>query len=78
MSMMGDHDQDLQTFMRQRASAYRKNTGGVDGWTDDAQKAITENPKYFVWWYTAKSLALVGAIGAAIFFYCKWQQAKKK
>jgi hypothetical protein len=77
--MMGDHDQDLQTFMRQRASAYRKNTGGpVEGWSDDAQKAITENPKYFVWWYTAKSLALVGAIGAAIFFYCKWQQAKKK
>lgn len=41
------------------------------GWSEDAEKAITENPRYFVWWYTAKSMALVGAIGAAIYFYLK-------
>jgi hypothetical protein len=36
------------------------------GWSADAKKAIVENPDYFVWWYTAKSLALVVvAIGAA-------------
>lgn len=74
-----NNDDGMLAFMKHRAATYRKNTGGpVEGWSDDAQKAITENPKYFVWWYTAKSLALVGAIGAAIFFYCKWQQAKKK
>jgi len=67
-------DHDMTTFMRQRAAAYRQ----LHGWSDDAQKAMVENPKYFVWWYTAKSLALVGAVGAAIYFYCKWQQAKKK
>ena len=67
-------DRDHTTFMRQRAASYRQ----LHGWSDDAQKAMTENPKYFVWWYTAKSLALVGAVGAAIYFYCKWQQAKKK
>lgn len=32
-------------------------------WQEDAQAAITANPRYFVWWYTAKSLALVGALG---------------
>ena len=71
---MNTTDRDMTTFMRQRAAAYRQ----LHGWSDDAQKAMVENPKYFVWWYTAKSLALVGAVGAAIYFYCKWQQAKKK
>jgi hypothetical protein len=32
-------------------------------WQEDAKAAITANPDYFVWWYTAKSLALVGALG---------------
>ena len=50
----------------------------VNGWSEDAKKAITENPNYFVWWYTAKSLALVGAIGLSIYFYLKWQDAKRK
>lgn len=34
----------------------------LGGWSDDAKKAITENPEYFVWWYSAKSMALVGAL----------------
>lgn len=67
-------DRDHTMFMKQRAASYRQ----LHGWSEDAQKAMTENPKYFVWWYTAKSLALVGAVGAAIYFYCKWQQAKRK
>ena len=25
---------------------------------DDARKAISENPDYFVWWYTVKSVGL--------------------
>lgn len=58
--------------------SYLKHNQNLHGWSDDARKAITENPNYFVWWYTAKSLALVGAIGAGIFFYLKWQQAKKR
>lgn len=28
------------------------------GWSDDARKAIVENPDYFVWWYTVKSVGL--------------------
>ena len=31
--------------------------------SSNARMAITANPDYFVWWYTAKSLALVGALG---------------
>jgi len=32
----------------------------LNGWADDAKAAITANPDYFVRWYTAKSLLLVG------------------
>lgn len=30
----------------------------LSGWSDDARKAIVENPDYFVWWYTVKSVGL--------------------
>jgi len=41
----------------------------LDGtWSEDARRAITENPDYFVWWYSVKSLALVAAIGAAAYY----------
>lgn len=33
------------------------------GWSDDAKKAIVENPDYFVWWYTVKSVGL-GVVAA--------------
>ncbi len=36
----------------------------MQGWSDDAQKAIIENPTYFVWWYSIKSIALVAAFAA--------------
>lgn len=31
-------------------------------WGDNAAKAMRDNPAYFVWWYTAKSVALVAAL----------------
>ena len=31
-------------------------------WETNAERAIVANPRYFVWWYTAKSLALVAAV----------------
>jgi len=34
----------------------------VDGFKEDATKAMTENPSYFVTWYTAKSIALCAAL----------------
>lgn len=34
------------------------------GWSDDARKAIVENPDYFVWWYTVKSVGLALLFGA--------------
>jgi hypothetical protein len=30
---------------------------------------MTDNPTYFVWWYSAKSIALVAAIGLAAYWY---------
>jgi len=35
---------------------------GQGGWRNNAERAILANPGYFVWWYTAKSLALVAAV----------------
>lgn len=35
----------------------------VSGFSEDAKKAITENPDYFVWWYTVKSVGL-GVVAA--------------
>jgi hypothetical protein len=32
----------------------------LEGFSQDAEAAIVANPAYFVWWYTAKSIALVG------------------
>lgn len=39
------------------------------GWSDDARTAIQANPDYFVWWYTAKSMALVGALAWVAYLY---------
>ena len=37
-------------------------------WQRNARKTIEQNPDYFVWWYTVKSVALVGAIAAATYY----------
>ncbi len=34
----------------------------LEGFSEDAVKAMTENPEYFCRWYTAKSFMLVGAL----------------
>jgi hypothetical protein len=39
---------------------WHQRSGG--GWRENAEQAILANPSYFVWWYTAKSLALVAAV----------------
>lgn len=41
-----------------------KHAPALEGWSEDAQKTMIENPKYFVWWYSAKSIALVAALAA--------------
>ncbi len=37
-------------------------------WTGDAEAAMLANPTYFVWWYSAKSIALVG-VACALAYY---------
>ncbi len=32
----------------------------LEGFTDDANAAMAANPSYFTWWYSVKSIALVG------------------
>lgn len=39
--------------------SFQPSQASYDGWTDDARVAMQDNPDYFVWWYTAKSLGLV-------------------
>lgn len=41
--------------------------GPLEGFADDARKAIVTNPDYFVWWYTAKSIGLCVAVAALTF-----------
>jgi hypothetical protein len=48
----------------------------LNGWSEDAKTAITSNPDYFVWWYTAKSLLLVGTAFALA--YTLGRQSAKK
>lgn len=43
-------------------------TAIVGGWGDHARLSIQASPDYFVWWYTVKSMLLVGAIGTAAYF----------
>lgn len=43
-------------------------TGATSAFTTNARRAMQANPDYFVWWYTAKSIALVGAIAVASYY----------
>lgn len=49
----------------------------VGGFADDARAAMAARPDYFVWWYTAKSIALVGALAAATYFAGKAAALKR-
>ena len=60
--------------MSYQASTARPSLGA--GWQENAVSAIRENPEYFVWWYTAKSPALVGACAWAAYLLGK--QAGRK
>jgi hypothetical protein len=37
-------------------------------WSDDAKKAMQQNPDYFIWWYTVKSVGL-GVVAAVAAYY---------
>lgn len=40
-------------------------------WHRDAKKTMLENPDYFVWWYTVKSVGLGAAVAVAAYFLGK-------
>lgn len=37
------------------------------GFTEDGKAAIAASPDYFLWWYSVKSILLVGAFGAFMY-----------
>lgn len=37
-------------------------------WTENARRAMNQNPNYFVWWYTVKSIGLAVAVGVACYY----------
>jgi len=49
----------------------------LEGFSQDAEAAIVANPAYFVWWYTAKSIALVG-LAVALAFYIGKNRSKRR
>lgn len=36
----------------------------LGSFTENGEAAIAASPKYFLWWYSVKSILLVGAFGA--------------
>lgn len=40
----------------------------VGGFAENAKTAMAASPDYFAWWYTVKSVLLVGALGTAAYF----------
>jgi hypothetical protein len=46
-------------------------------WSADAKKAMQENPDYFVWWYTAKSIGL-GVVAAVAAYYIGKDVARRE
>lgn len=34
---------------------------------DDAETAMAQSPRYFVWWYTVKSVALCASVAAVAY-----------
>lgn len=48
----------------------------LSGFSDDAVKAMSENPAYFAAWYTAKSIGLCCAV--AYIAYLLGQRSQKK
>ncbi len=43
----------------------------LGSWSGDAKRAMTQNPDYFVWWYTAKSVGLAAALAGLAYLYGK-------
>ena len=43
----------------------------LENWSDDARRAVKENPGYFMRWYTLKSLGLVAAIAGVAYYVGK-------
>lgn len=41
---------------------------GYQGFTADGKAAIAASPDYFLWWYSAKSIALVVAIAGMAYY----------
>ena len=49
--------------------SYRR--AALASWSASAEQAVSESPRYFMWWYTAKSLAIVAAVGVAAYYVGK-------
>jgi hypothetical protein len=49
----------------------------IEGFSDDAKKAIVENPDYFVWWYTVKSVGL-GVVAAYAAYLLGREHGRRK
>ena len=49
----------------------------IDGWGDEARKALAASPNYFLWWYTTKSIGL-GVMASALAFVMGRASVKRK
>ena len=63
--------------MSYHAFAAAKPIAPLAGFSEDAKKAITENPDYFVWWYTVKSVGL-GVVAAYAAYLLGREHGRRK
>ena len=59
--------------LRGHGVSYRRQP--LAAWSDDARRAVVENPGYFMAWYTTKSLGLVAAVAVAAYYIGKSQRS---
>ena len=46
-------------------------------WSMNAQLAMQASPQYFVWWYSVKSMLLVGAV-AGLAYYAGLERGRRR
>lgn len=57
--------------MSYRVAHVRHDRAVLSDWSADATRAMTDNPGYFMKWYTLKSLGLVAAIAGVAYYVGK-------
>ena len=62
---------------KQRARDWSLSSMSIDGWGDEARKAMAAAPDYFIVWYTIKSVGL-GIVASGLAFMLGKESARRR